>query len=155
MNDDKVYLTKQGLEDLKKELQLLNETKRVEAIDRVAATRVVGELVENGDYTQAKQDLSYIEGRIQELEDVLGRATIIQENCSNHKQVGLGCKVTVKTDSKKVAFHLVGEWEADPLNQKISHESPLGQALLGKKIGEKVEIDAPAGKLTYTILSIE
>jgi transcription elongation factor GreA len=155
MNDDKVYLTKQGLEDLKKEFELLNGTKKLEAIDRVAATRVVGELVENGDYTQAKQDLAYIEGRIQELEGVIGRATIIQENCINRKQVGLGCKVTVKTDSKKAVFHLVGEWEADPLNQKISHESPLGQALIGKKIGEEVEIDAPAGKLTYTILSID
>lgn len=155
MTDDKVYLTKQGLEDLKKEFDLLNKTKKPEAIERVAATRVVGELVENSDYTQAKQDLAYYEGRIQELEEVLGRATIIQDSCAKHKQVGLGCKVTVKTDSKKAIFHLVGEWEADPLNQKISHESPLGQALLGKKIGEKVEIDAPAGKLTYTILSIE
>jgi transcription elongation factor GreA len=155
MNEDKVFLTKQGLEDLKKEYELLNGAKKAEAIDRVAATRVVGELVENGDYTQAKQDLAYIEGRLQELEDVLGRATIIQDNCIDRNKVGLGCKVTVKTDSKKVAFHLVGEWEADPLRQKISHESPLGQALIGKKIGEKVEIDAPAGKLTYTILSIE
>lgn len=155
MNNDKVYLTKEGLEDLKKEFELLNGTKKLEAIDRVAATRVVGELVENGDYTQAKQDLAYIEGRIQELEDVLGRATIIQEKCVDRNQVSLGCKVTVKTDSKKVSFHLVGEWEADPLHQKISHESPLGQALIGKKIGEEVEIDAPAGKLTYKILSIE
>jgi transcription elongation factor GreA len=66
----------------------------------------------------------------------------------------LGCKVTVGINGKKSVFHLVGEWEADPTNQKISHESPLGQALIGKKVGEKVEIDAPAGKLTYTVLSI-
>lgn len=155
MNEDKVYLTKEGLENLKKELEELNKSKRPEAIERVSATRVVGELVENGDYTQAKQDLAFIEGRIQELEDVLGKAQIIAKDNGNHKQVGLGCKVTVGINGKKSIFHLVGEWEADPTNQKISHESPLGQALIGKKIGEKVEIQAPAGKLSYTILSIE
>jgi transcription elongation factor GreA len=114
----------------------------------------VGELIENSDYTQAKQDLAFTEGRIQELEGVLSKAQIIAEDNCNHKQVDLGCKVTVGINGKKSVFHLVGEWEADPTNQKISHESPLGQALIGKKVGEKVEIDAPAGKLTYTVLSI-
>ena len=154
MTDDKEYLTSEGLNNLKKELEDLKNNQLPVAIERVSATRVVGELIENSDYTQAKQDLSFIEGRVQELEDVIGKAQIIAEGKCNRNQVDLGCKVTVGINGKKAIFHLVGEWEADPINQKISHESPLGQALIGKKVGEKVEIDAPAGKLTYTVLSI-
>jgi len=154
MSEDKVYLTSEGLENLKKELEDLKNNKLPVAIERVSATRVVGELVENSDYTQAKQDLAFIEGRIQELEDVLNKAQIITQGHGRHTEVSLGCKVIVGFNGKKSTFHLVGEWEADPTNQKISHESPLGQALIGKKIGDKVEINAPAGKLTYTILNI-
>lgn len=155
MDEDKVYLTREGLENLKKEYEALTRVKRPVAVERLQATRVIGELVENSDYTQAKQDLSYIDGRISELEQVLGKAELINEDKGGHKQVGLGCRVTVEIHGKKGIFHLVGEWEADPLHQKISHESPLGRALLGKKVGDKIEVEAPVGKLIYTVLEIE
>lgn len=155
MKEEKVYLTREGLANLKKEFEALTEVRRPSAVERLAATRTVGELVENSDYTQAKQDLSFIDGRVAELESVLGRAVLIEEEKGSHKQIGLGCKVTIEVNGRKGIFHLVGEWEADPLHQKISHESPLGRALLGKKVGEKVEVEAPVGKLFYTILEIE
>jgi len=155
MDEDKVYLTREGLENLKKEYESLTKVRRPLAVERLQATRVVGELVEDGDYTQAKQDLAYIDGRIAELEEVINKAILISEDKGSHKQVGLGCRVTVDFSGKKGVFYLVGEWEADPLQKKISHESPLGRALLGKKVGDKVEVEAPAGKLTYTILDIE
>ncbi len=155
MDGDKVYLTREGLENLKKEYESLTKVRRPLAVERLQATRVVGELVEDGDYTQAKQDLAYIDGRIAELEEVINKAILISEDKGSHKQVSLGCRVTVDFSGKKGVFYLVGEWEADPLQKKISHESPLGRALLGKKVGDKVEVEAPAGKLTYIILDIE
>jgi len=98
--------------------------------------------------------LAFIEGRIEEIEALIAKAKLIKSNHSANNRVVLGCKVTVKVNSKEQTFEVVGEWEADPLEQKISHTSPLGQALLGKKSGEKVEIEAPAGKVTYHILKI-
>lgn len=155
-NDQKVYLTKEGFEKLQKELDSLAKVRKPAAVERVATTRVPGELVENNDYNQAKQDLAFIEGRISELEGVLAKAEVIERDHSgSHAQVGLGCRVTVEVNGQEGIFHLVGEWEADPAEQKISHESPLGKALLGRKVGEKVEVEAPVGKLLYTIMAIE
>jgi transcription elongation factor GreA len=156
MDQAKVYLTKEGLENLKKEYQSLTEVRRPSAVERLANARSAGDLSENSDYTQAKEDLSYIDGRIAELEEVLARVVLIDED--GHKgcqQVKLGCKVTVQANGEKHIFHVVGEWEADPQSKKISHESPLGKALLGKAVGELVEVEAPAGKIAYKILGIE
>ncbi len=155
MDEEKVYLTREGLESLKKEYEILTKVRRPLAVERLAATRIVGEMTENSDYTQAKQDLSFIDGRISELEEVLGRAVLIEEDRGKHKQIGIGCKVTVEINGEKKVFHLVGEWEADPVKQKISYNSPLGRSLLGKKVGDKVEVEVPAGKLVYTILQID
>ncbi|MDP3888437.1 MAG: transcription elongation factor GreA, partial [bacterium] len=141
--EEKVYLTKEALEAFKKELESLTQVRRPRAVERVAETRVVGEMEESGDYTQAKEDLSFIDGRITELEELLGRAVLIDVDHQKCDTIVLGCRVTVKIDREERVFQLVGEWEADPTSQKISHESPLGQALIGKKLGEKVEIDAP------------
>jgi len=151
---EKVYLTREGLQELKKEFKALVDQRRPRAIQRLTETRVIGDTEENTDHTQAKQDLAFIEGRIAELEGVLAKAVVINENHGSSKQIGLGCKVTVKAGSDEHVFHLVGEWEADPAQQKISHESPLGQALFGKKVGDEVEVEAPAGKIIYTILKI-
>lgn len=152
----KVYLTQEGLEKLKKELESLANVRKPAAVERVASTRVPGELVENNDYNQAKQDLAFIEGRISELEQVLAKVELIKrDHRGGHGQVGLGCRVTVEVNGQEGIFHLVGEWEADPSSQKISHESPLGKALLGKAVGEQVEVEAPVGKLVYTVLAIE
>ena len=155
ISEDKVYLTHEALEDFKKELEAMTQTRRPRAIERVAETRVPGELEENSDYIQAKQDLSFIDGRIVELEELVTKAVLIDEGHQSCKIINLGCRVTVKANGEKKVFQLVGEWEADPASQKISHESPLGQALIGKKMGDEVEVEAPAGKIVYTIVSIE
>lgn len=155
MAEEKVYLTSQALENFKKELQDLIETRRPKTVERVAETHVPGELEENSDYIQAKENLSFIDGRISELEGIIAKTVLIDEGHVNCQAVDLGCLITVKTGGEEKIFQLVGEWEADPENKKISHESPLGQALFGKKIGEQIEVDAPAGKIIYTIIKIE
>ncbi len=152
---EEIYLTREGREELQKEFESLTEQRRPRAVERLADSRVIGDMEENSDYSQAKQDLSFIDGRIAELEEVLGRAKIVTKNHNACQQVGLGCKITVKVGKEEQVFYLVGEWEADPAQKKISHESPLGKALIGKKKGEKVEVEAPAGKIIYTILKIE
>ncbi len=148
------YLTPEGLKELKEELKVLAEIKRPALIERVAIARSHGDLMENSEYAAAREDLAFVEGRMEEIEELVNKAKLIKTTGSNG-QVKLGCKVTVKVNGKAQTFELVGEWEANPLEQKISHTSPLGQALIGKKKGEKVEIEAPAGKVTYHILEIK
>lgn len=153
---DQVYLTKEGLKALKKELVELMEKKRPELVKRVAQARGMGDLSENAEYTSAREELSITDGRIEELKAILNRAKIIKKRKSKgRKKVGLGCKVTVKANKQTYVYTVVGEWEADPLAKKISHNSPLGKALLGKKVGEEVEIEAPAGKIVYEIKKID
>jgi transcription elongation factor GreA len=149
----KIFMTKEGLVELKAEYDQLLKTKRPEVVERLANARNQGDLTENSEYTAAKQDLSFIDGRISELEAVLHEAKIISGH--SKKKVDLGCKVTLHVAGKKEMFTIVGEWEADPTQKKISHSSPLGKALLGKKPGDKVEVEAPAGKIAYKILHIE
>jgi transcription elongation factor GreA len=155
MDAKKIYLTKEGLNELKKEYDEIIKVKRPEIVARVAAARDQGDLSENAEYTAAREELSFIDGRVDELEELLKEVILIQNGKhGGHKAIALGSKVTVKIDGKKEEYTVVGEFEADPLVKKISHESPLGRALLGKKIGEKVEVEAPAGKIVYTIVSI-
>jgi len=154
MSQQDVYVTSKGLKELKEELRVLTEEKRPALIDRVATARAHGDLSENSEYTAAREDLAFVEGRIEEIEVLIAKAKLIKNNHSANNEVVLGCKVTVKVNDKEQTFEVVGEWEADPLEQKISHTSPLGQALLGKGKGDQVEIEAPAGKVTYHILKI-
>lgn len=152
-NDVKV--TKQGLEELKRELSELRDVKRPYLVDRLANARGQGDLSENSDYQSAREELEFLDGRIDELEEVLKNADVVSGNGNGHSGIGVGTKVTVKANGKQTIFDIVGEWEADPINKKISHDSPLGLALLGKKVGEKAEVEAPAGKVIYEILAIE
>lgn len=154
-NKNQVLLTREGLENLKKEYQTLTQVKRPAAVSRTATSRELGDLTENSEYTAAREDLAFIDGRISELEEILKEAKVVQIDKSAHKTVDVGCKVTLNIDGKREVFTIVGEWEADPAQKKISHASPLGQALLNKKVGEKVEVVAPAGKVIYTILKID
>jgi len=146
-------LTKEGLVQLRSEFDELTAIKRPETVKRLADAREQGDLSENSEYAAAKQDLSFIDGRIAELEDILHVAKVV----TSHKKgsVDVGCKVTLNIKGKKEVFHVVGEWEADPSQKKISNSSPLGKALIGKKPGDEVEVDAPAGKVLYHILEIE
>lgn len=151
-----VKLTKAGLEALKKEFDELSNIKRPKLVDRLSNARSQGDLSENSDYQSAKEELEFLDGRIDELEEVLKNAKVVAApNGNGHSGVGIGTKVTVKVNGKETFFNIVGEWEADPMNKKISHDSPLGLALLGKKTGEKAEVEAPAGKIVYEILAIE
>jgi transcription elongation factor GreA len=155
-NQDKVPLTKEGLAELKEELAKLAEDKRPQIVERMAKSREVGDMVEDSEYSQARQELSFIDGRISELEEVIARAKVVSTKNAKSDKIDLGSKVTVQIGKRKDhnVFHLVGEWEADPASLKISHQSPLGQALLGKKAGDRVEVEAPIGKLIYTIIKI-
>lgn len=156
MDKKKVFVTKEGLEELKRELKSLSNEKRAQVLERVSAARSMGDLSENSEYTAAREELSLIDGRIEELADIIKSANLIEENHKSGKgaTVELGSTITVAINGKKEDFNLVGEWEADPKAKKISHESPLGKALMGKAIGEKVEVEAPAGRVLYTIVSI-
>lgn len=149
----KILVTREGLAELKGEYNHLVNKKRPEAVTRLAIARGQGDLTENSEYTAARQDLAFIDGRIVELEQVLHEAKVIVSH--SKKKVDVGCKVTLHIDGKKEIFTIVGEWEANPTEKKVSHSSPLGRALLGKKVGEKVEVEAPAGRILYKILHIE
>lgn len=154
MDDKKIYLTKEGLEELRKEFEELSKVKRPDVLTRVSAARDLGDLSENAEYSAAREELSFIDGRLDELEELLRQAVVISSS-GKSGAIKLGSKVTVNIKGKKEDFTVVGEWEADPKLKKISHESPLGKALIGKKIGEKVEVEAPAGKVVYSIVSIK
>ena len=148
-----VQLTKSGHDELSAELLALQKTKRPKAVLRVQTARDFGDLSENAEYHAAREELNFIDGRIDELEEILARARVVGVP-KTAGVIGIGCKVTVATDGQMHTFHVVGEWEANPAEKKISHDSPLGKALIGKKVGEKVEVDAPAGKVIYTIKKI-
>lgn len=151
--NDKIQFTAQGLAEIKSELAELQGKKLTAAIDRVARARDFGDLSENAEYHAAKEELSFIEGRIEELEGIVARAEVVGSNTKSGS-VDIGCKVTVSVGGKAHTYEIVGEWEADPLKKKISHTSPLGQALVGKKKGDAVEFEAPAGKVIYQIKKI-
>ncbi len=153
MDSKKIYLTKEGLDEQQKEYDDLTKVKRPEILERLSAARNMGDLSENAEYTVAREELSFIDGRIDELEEILKQVVIISNNHSS--TIKLGSTVKVHTGKDNEEFTVVGEWEADPKEKKISHESPLGKALIGKKVGEKVEVEAPAGKIVYTIEAIE
>jgi transcription elongation factor GreA len=147
-----ILITKEGLKELQDEYKHLAEVKRPEAVERLANARSEGDLTENSEYTAAKQDLAFIDGRIAELKNVIAEAKVVASHPK--KKIDVGCKVTLNIHGKKEIFTIVGEWEADPVQKKISHSSPLGKALLGKKIGEEAEVEAPAGKIVYKVLHI-
>jgi len=154
-NKNKVLFTPEGLKALKKEYRELVEIKRPAVVERLSEARQAGDLAENSEYSQAKEELSFIDGRISELEEILKKAVVMEVDHRKCSQVGLGCKVTVKDSEKEDVFWVVGEWESNPAQKKISYTSPLGKSLLGKKVGDRVEVEVPAGKLVYTITKIE
>jgi len=151
---DVIYVTKEGLAKLKAELAELTDVKRTEVAQRIKEAREMGDISENSEYDAAKQEQSYIEGRISELEEVIKTAQISDE-AGKKDIIGVGAIVKIKVESEEIEYHIVGAPEANPLEKKISHESPLGSALVGKRVGDKIEVEAPMGKLTYTILKID
>jgi len=149
------YLTTEGAARLKAELEELTGPRREELAARLRAAIQMGDLSENADYIKAKEDQGFLEGRIQELEYLLGNAVIIEEN-GNKDIVSLGSHVTIQEeDFPEETYHLVGPTEADPSKGKISHESPIGQALIDHKVGDTVEAETPGGVLKFMILKID
>jgi len=149
------YLTAEGEAKLKAELEELKGPRRQELSVRLRSAIQMGDLSENADYHQAKEDQGFLEGRIQELEHVLRNAVIIQKNGSKDV-VSVGSHVTIQEGSFSAeTYHVVGAKEADPRNGKISNESPIGKALMDHKAGETVEAETPAGKIKLKILKIE
>ncbi|HLD90364.1 MAG TPA: transcription elongation factor GreA [Patescibacteria group bacterium] len=150
----KIQLTAKGLEALKKELEVLLAVKRPSLVDRLSNARSQGDLSENSDYQNAKEELEFLEGRIDELQAVIKIAKVVNSD-GNGNSVGVGTKVTVRVNGVKTTFEIVGDWEADLTQKKISHTSPLGSSLVGKKLGEKFEITAPVGKILYEVIAID
>lgn len=150
----KIQLTKEGFEKLQKELRELRDKKRPAAVERLQKARAMGDLSENSEYTAAKEDLALVEGRTQELEAIL-KDVEVTENHTQHDGIEIGDKIVVEHNGQQEEYSIVGEFEADPMNKKLSHTSPIGKALLGKTVGETVEVTIPAGKTTYTIIDIK
>ena len=149
------YLTPEGEAKLNAELQELKGTKREELSKRLRSAIQMGDLSENADYHKAKEDQGFLEGRIQEIEAILRNAVIIEKK-QNQSVVSIGSHVTIQEDNfDPETYHLVGATEADPRHGKISHESPIGRALMDKKVGEIAEAETPGGKIKFTILKIE
>lgn len=145
-------LTKEGVGDLEKELKTLI-AERAPLADRIKTARELGDLSENAEYQSAREDHDKLEGRISEIEHILRNVQLISKPKSDHN-VQLGSVVKLKSDGATKQFQVVGTVEADPLSGKISDESPIGKALLGKKLGESVEIVTPVETATYKIIEI-
>ena len=153
MNNKPTYLSRDGLAKLRAELDEMVTVKRPEVADRIHDAKEHGDLSENAEYEDAKNEQAFVEGRIQTLEALIKNATIIDENHSTD-HVQIGSTVAVESPDGKETFTIVGSTEAKPAEGRISNESPVGRALLGKKKGEKVVVRVPAGDFTYKIVSI-
>lgn len=150
----KIYLTKEGLEEVKEELNELTVNKRKEVAQKIKEAREFGDLSENSEYEEAKNEQVFIEGRISEIKSILKNSVLISNRGRSHDKVSVGSTVKVEVEGELTEFIIVGSTEANPMEGKISNESPIGQALLNRKVGEAVEIDVPAGKLVYRIKKI-
>jgi len=149
---NKIIMTKEGLDSLKIEYKELTQVRRREVAQKIKDAVALGDLSENGEYDSARDLQAEIEGRILELNEILKRVEI--SGSGNASSVSVGSKIKVKIASNEFEFHLVGAPEADPMVGKISHESPIGKALLGSKKGDTVKVNTPSGVVEYTIISI-
>jgi len=149
------YLTREGYQKMQDELDYLRTTKRKEIAERLHEAMEGGELIEDAEYEAAKNEQAFIEGRIQELEVLLANAKIIEQT-GNNETVQIAAKVIIKEGrNQPEEYIIVGPAEANPRNGKISHESPLGRALLNHRAGDKVTVDAPSGSFTVKIIKVE
>jgi transcription elongation factor GreA len=152
MNTKPVYLTAEGLAKLKAELSHLVTSERPRVAARIHDAKQDGDISENAEYEDAKQEQSFLEGRIATLEAQLKNAEVIAAN--NGDKVGIGSRVVIKGDEGEETFTIVGSAEAAPREGRISNESPVGAALMNRKKGDKVTVQTPAGSAAYTVVSI-
>ena len=153
MNNKPAYLSKDGLEQIRQELEELVNVRRAEIAARIHEAKEHGDITENAEYEDAKNEQAFVEGRIQALSALVKNAVVIVEtHSSTHVQIG--STVTIQSRDGKESFQIVGSAEAAPADGKISNESPVGRALLGRKKGEEITVTVPAGDTKYKILSI-
>ncbi|MFA5052636.1 MAG: transcription elongation factor GreA [Parcubacteria group bacterium] len=147
------YLSANRLEELKQELQELKTIKRIEVAERLKRAKEYGDLSENAEYSEAREQQEALESRIDELEDIVKNASVIKKS-SSQEVIDLGCEVEVEYKGKTRIFTIVGSNEAKPEEGRISNDSPIGRAIIGKKVGDSVKVLTPAGEITYKILKI-
>jgi transcription elongation factor GreA len=156
-DDDQTLVTKEGLKKLKDELEFLKTTRRQEVAQRLKEAISYGDLSENSEYEEAKNEQAFVEGRILELEQKIKHAKIISEKKTTKKVIDIGSTIKVQnmTDGDDAEeFTIVGSTEADPLDHKISNESPIGKAVIGREKGDTVEVHSPSGIIKYDILQV-
>ena len=148
--------TKQGYQDLVDELKYLKLTRREEIKEQIAVARGFGDLSENAEYDEARNEQAKVEARIQELESLIENAEIIDESTMDVRSISLGSLVKLLDEDfdEEITYSIVGSNQADPLENKISDQSPIGRALMGKKAGESVTVIAPAGELHFKVLEV-
>ena len=151
-----VLLTDEGLKKLETELEELKGNKRKEIADKIEVARSFGDLSENSEYDEAKNEQAIVEARIAELEATLRNVKILDEDDLTTEMIHVGSKIKVfdKEVDEEVSYQIVGSTEADPMNGRISDESPVGKALLGHKVGDVVDVEVPDGVVTFEILDI-
>ena len=152
----KQMYTKQGYQDLVDELKYLKLTRREEIKEQIAVARGFGDLSENAEYDEARNEQAKVEARIQELEALIENAEIIDESNMDVRAISLGSVVKLFDEDfeEEITYSIVGSNQADPLEQKISDQSPIGRALMGKKAGDRVTVTAPAGELHFKVLEV-
>ena len=148
--------TKQGYQDLVDELKYLKLTRREEIKEQIAVARGFGDLSENAEYDEARNEQAKVEARIQELESLIENAEIIDESTMDVRSISLGSLVKLLDEDfdEEITYSIVGSNQADPLENKISDQSPIGRALMGKKAGDSVTVTAPAGELHFKVLEV-
>jgi len=156
MTEEKHYMTVEGKEKLENELEYLKSEKRKEVVERIKVARSFGDLSENSEYDSAKEEQGFVEGRIQQIEGMIRNSKIIEED-SDSSVVSLGKTVTFKElpDGEEEVYKIVGSAEADPIEGKISNDSPMAQSLFGKGIGEQVVVSTPGGDMKVEITQVQ
>jgi transcription elongation factor GreA len=152
--DELLVVTKEGYKALEKELEQLKTVRRRQVAERLKEAISYGDLSENSEYEEAKNEQAFVEGRILEVENMIRNAKVVDEKHHSKKVVEIGTKVkivNIKKKTEEYEFTIVGSTEADPFSNRVSNESPVGSALLGSKQGDKIVVDAPAGKAEYEV----
>lgn len=154
--DREILLTKQGLDNLEEQLEYLKSVRRVEIAEQIKTARAFGDISENAEYDEAKNEQARIEGEIMSIEDMLRHARVVDDKSIGTDSVNVGSKVKVLDleYQEEINYQVVGSAEASPMEMKISNESPVGTAILGHKVGDVVEVEAPAGIIKLQIIEI-
>ena len=156
MTDKMNYITNEGYEKIFEELKWLKDVKRKEIANRIQEAKELGDLSENAEYAEAKNEQSFTEGRIFHLENFIRNVTIIDTKIGSHKgkRVEIGSKIVIRSDDGEKVYTIVGSNEADPIKGLISNESPMGQTFIGHSVDDEVEVSAPKGTIKYHVVNI-